>query len=135
MHPVLASVIHENIYTLLPVTVTCLLQFQSLKAHVVFAALQPRKPEGWEQRFITSSWGWRSHLYRIAQHAWESGVTPGSVIRALGPWGPGLVEKYVTGRFSHHGRLDAIHHNNGVFYVSHWARVTVYSRPMKSVSC
>lgn len=47
----------------------------------------------------------RSQLYKLATKAWMSGVTPGSVIRALGPWGPGLVEKYVTGRFSMHGGL------------------------------
>lgn len=35
---------------------------------------------------------------------WEKGVTPGSVIRGLGPWGQSLVYKYVSGRFSHHGR-------------------------------
>lgn len=30
-------------------------------------------------------------------------MTPGAVIRGLGPWGPGLVNKYVGGRFSYHG--------------------------------
>lgn len=32
-----------------------------------------------------------------------AGLTPGSVIRGLGPWGPGLIDKYVNGRFSVHG--------------------------------
>jgi hypothetical protein len=32
-----------------------------------------------------------------------AGLTPGSVIRGLGPWGPGLIDKYVNGRFSAHG--------------------------------
>ncbi|KAF6266374.1 Alpha/Beta hydrolase protein [Scenedesmus sp. NREL 46B-D3] len=64
---------------------------------------KPTKPEGWESRFATDSWSLRSQLFKLAAHAWASGVTPFSVIRALGPWGPGLVGKYVTGRFSMHG--------------------------------
>eukprot|EP00882_Tetradesmus_deserticola_P007407 GHRQ01007804.1.p1 GENE.GHRQ01007804.1~~GHRQ01007804.1.p1 ORF type:complete len:467 (+),score=186.71 GHRQ01007804.1:110-1510(+) len=63
----------------------------------------PSKPEGWESRFASDSWSLRSQLFRLAGHAWASGVTPFSLIRALGPWGPGLVGKYVTGRFSMHG--------------------------------
>ena len=35
--------------------------------------------------------------------AWEKGVTPGSFIRAIGPWGPNIVHGYVSKRFSHHG--------------------------------
>ena len=31
-------------------------------------------------------------------------MTPGSVIRTLGPLGPGLINKYVGGRFSRHGK-------------------------------
>lgn len=34
---------------------------------------------------------------------WEAGITPGSIIRGLGPWGQSLVYKYVANRFSHHG--------------------------------
>lgn len=34
---------------------------------------------------------------------WTNGTTPGSLLRALGPFGPGLVEKYVTARFAQHG--------------------------------
>lgn len=40
---------------------------------------------------------------RLATSAWMAGLTPGSVIRGLGPWGPGLIDKYVNGRFSVHG--------------------------------
>lgn len=68
---------------------------------------QPEKPEGWESRFSNGT-AFRRMLFRAATGAWEAGVTPGSVIRAIGPWGPSLVEKYVGGRFSYHGkRLDA----------------------------
>ncbi len=67
------------------------------------AALQPPKPEGWESRYLSDSWSLRSQLFRLAGHAWASGFTPGTLIRALGPWGPGLVDKYVNGRFSVHG--------------------------------
>lgn len=40
--------------------------------------------------------------------AWEKGVTPHSVIRALGPWGPRLCERYVVGRFNHHGAVHGM---------------------------
>ncbi|KAI8474553.1 MAG: Alpha/Beta hydrolase protein [Monoraphidium minutum] len=63
----------------------------------------PEKPDGWESRF-TSGTAFRRLLFRAAAGAWEAGVTPGAVIRGLGPWGPGLVGKYVGGRFSHHGK-------------------------------
>lgn len=43
-------------------------------------------------------------LFRAAAGAWEAGLTPGAVIRGLGPWGPGLIDKYVGGRFSYHGQ-------------------------------
>ncbi len=42
--------------------------------------------------------------FQFFMWGWEKGVTPGSVIRGLGPWGQSLVYKYVSGRFSHHGR-------------------------------
>lgn len=35
---------------------------------------------------------------------WNVGVTPQSIVRLMGPWGPDLVGKYVFGRF--HGGLD-----------------------------
>lgn len=69
-----------------------------------YLPMQPVKPEGWESRFLGDAGSLRSQMYKLATKAWMSGVTPGSVIRALGPWGPGLVEKYVTGRFSMHGK-------------------------------
>jgi len=35
--------------------------------------------------------------------AWEGGVTPGSIVRALGPWGAGFTDGIVKRRFSHVG--------------------------------
>jgi len=43
-------------------------------------------------------------MYKLAAQLWEAGVTPGAVIRTLGPWGPGLVDRYVAGRFNSHGQ-------------------------------
>eukprot|EP00879_Flechtneria_rotunda_P006913 GHRR01007260.1.p1 GENE.GHRR01007260.1~~GHRR01007260.1.p1 ORF type:complete len:413 (+),score=123.85 GHRR01007260.1:218-1456(+) len=82
----------------------------------------PAKPEGWESRFLGDTWSLRTQLYKLATQAWMSGITPGSVIRALGPWGPGLVEKYVTGRFSMQGQpLDAVERNVFKDYFYHIA--------------
>lgn len=64
----------------------------------------PPKPEGWESRFLGEPWSLRTQLYKLATSAWMAGLTPGSVIRGLGPWGPGLIDKYVNGRFSVHGQ-------------------------------
>jgi hypothetical protein len=44
-----------------------------------------------------------AHAHRAAMWAWESGVTPHALVRALGPFGPGLCERYVSNRFTHHG--------------------------------
>lgn len=63
----------------------------------------PEKPEGWESRF-TGGPALRRLLFHAAAGAWEAGVTPGAVIRSLGPWGPSLVDRYVGGRFSYHGK-------------------------------
>jgi hypothetical protein len=66
---------------------------------------QPEKPEGWESRYSSPAVpALRRALFRAAAGAWEAGVTPGAVIRALGPWGPWLVDRYVGGRFSYHGK-------------------------------
>ncbi|CAM8878300.1 unnamed protein product [Rhodiola kirilowii] len=38
----------------------------------------------------------------ILNHLWESNFTPQKLIRGLGPWGPGLVNKYTSRRFGVH---------------------------------
>ncbi|CAD6218498.1 unnamed protein product [Miscanthus lutarioriparius] len=35
----------------------------------------------------------------LMNHLWESNFTPQRVIRGLGPWGPGLVQRYTSARF------------------------------------
>ncbi|XVE69789.1 hypothetical protein DITRI_Ditri10aG0019300 [Diplodiscus trichospermus] len=36
----------------------------------------------------------------ILNHLWESNFTPQKLVRGLGPWGPDIVRKYTTARFS-----------------------------------
>ncbi|KAJ7556332.1 hypothetical protein O6H91_05G078800 [Diphasiastrum complanatum] len=38
----------------------------------------------------------------LANFIWESNVTPQSIIRSIGPWGPNLVRKYTGARFGTH---------------------------------
>ncbi|XP_077246471.1 putative 1-acylglycerol-3-phosphate O-acyltransferase [Tasmannia lanceolata] len=38
----------------------------------------------------------------IIGHLWESNFTPQKIIRGLGPWGPDLVQRYTSTRFSMH---------------------------------
>ncbi|CAM0151819.1 unnamed protein product [Urochloa decumbens] len=35
----------------------------------------------------------------LINHLWESNFTPQRIVRGLGPWGPGLVQKYTSARF------------------------------------
>lgn len=45
---------------------------------------------------------------RVAKGVWNCGVTPGSIIRSLGPWGPGLVSKYARNRFRQASRARRV---------------------------
>ncbi|KAG9442914.1 hypothetical protein H6P81_018768 [Aristolochia fimbriata] len=38
----------------------------------------------------------------ILNHLWESNFTPQKIVRGLGPWGPDLVNRYVSARFGSH---------------------------------
>lgn len=38
----------------------------------------------------------------VLNHLWESNFTPQKLVRGLGPWGPGLVNRYTTARFGAH---------------------------------
>ena len=53
---------------------------------------------------VKNPWTLRGQLYRLATKMWTSGVTPGSVIRFLGPYGKKVVSGYTNRRFmvGHH---------------------------------
>ncbi|KAK3132917.1 hypothetical protein QOZ80_6AG0529520 [Eleusine coracana subsp. coracana] len=38
----------------------------------------------------------------LINHLWESNFTPQKIVRGLGPWGPGLVQRYTSARFGSH---------------------------------
>ena len=48
---------------------------------------------------MPSAWSLRGALARFLIWSWDSDLTPGRVIRGLGPLGPGLVQRYARGRF------------------------------------
>eukprot|EP00884_Botryococcus_braunii_P004708 jgi/Botrbrau1/14238/Bobra.0381s0002.2 len=57
-------------------------------------------PDSWkEPEWARNPWTLRGQLYRLTNRMWDAGVTPGSVIRSLGPWGPGVIQRYVRNRF------------------------------------
>ena len=73
--------------------------------HVVLVcpAGVPTQPDNWKAGVLASA-GWlKKTVYKTIGWAWESGLTPASFIRGVGPVGPGLVEKHVTRRFNIHG--------------------------------
>ncbi|CAL5087293.1 unnamed protein product [Urochloa decumbens] len=47
----------------------------------------------WLTKFLAT---WKGMLLN---HLWESNFTPSRILRGLGPWGPGLVQKYTSARF------------------------------------
>ena len=57
----------------------------------------PRRLPGWAE----SPWSVRGQMFRLSRALWEAGATPGAVVRTLGPWGPGLIQKYARSRCEH----------------------------------
>lgn len=59
---------------------------------------------------VKSPWTLGGQLYRLASTMWTSGVTPGSIIRFLGPYGKRLVQGYTQRRFlvGHHLTQDEV---------------------------
>ncbi|KAM6552070.1 hypothetical protein CsatB_001878 [Cannabis sativa] len=53
--------------------------------------------DGMSERLTRFRATWKGALLN---HLWESNFTPQKIIRGLGPWGPNLVQKYTTARFS-----------------------------------
>lgn len=43
---------------------------------------------------------------RLATRLWNWDVTPGSIVRCFGPWGPGLTAKYCRSRFTRQQQLN-----------------------------
>ena len=42
---------------------------------------------------------------RLATRLWDWGVTPGSIVRGMGPWGPSVTQKYCRSRFTRQKQL------------------------------
>lgn len=64
-----------------------------------------RRPEDWKPpASLASPWTLRGMLFRFATTVWEWGATPGVIVRLMGPWGPGLLERYGRNRYvqGHH---------------------------------
>ena len=57
----------------------------------------PRRLPSWAE----SPWSVRGQMFRLSRALWEAGATPGAVVRTLGPWGPGLIQKYARSRCVH----------------------------------
>jgi len=74
-----------------------------------------KRPDTWEPpESVRSPWTWKGQLYRLAVNIWNAGITPGLIIRSMGPFGPSLVEKYTRNRFKtgHHlseEEIEAFH--------------------------
>lgn len=59
-----------------------------------------KRPEGWQPpAAVRDPWTVRGQVFRMAKTFWDWGLTPGSVIRAAGPWGPRFTEGYTRRRF------------------------------------
>eukprot|EP00873_Tetraselmis_striata_P042138 jgi/Tetstr1/462402/TSEL_007408.t1 len=56
-------------------------------------------PADWEPKAVRSTFSVAGAAWRTAKSAWDCGITPGAVTRSLGPWGLGLVDRYVGRRF------------------------------------
>lgn len=62
--------------------------------------LQSKQPDDWQPpERVRDPWSIGGMLYRTVTNAWEWGLTPGAVIRMLGPWGPGTIQGYARRRW------------------------------------
>ena len=61
-----------------------------------------------EPEMVRDPWSWRGQLYRLAKNCWDWGVTPGGVIRTLGPWGRSWISRYARNRYQ---VLPELYHN------------------------
>ena len=58
-----------------------------------------RAPGARPDEALVIDWRARSYLVDAAARAWEAGVTPGGIVRSLGPWGEALTRRLVERRF------------------------------------
>lgn len=59
-----------------------------------------KKPDDWKPpESLRSPWTVRGQVFRLAMSLWDAGLTPGIMVRALGPYGPRLAKGYVTTTF------------------------------------
>ena len=68
----------------------------------------PRRLPSWAE----SPWSVRGQMFRLSRALWEAGATPGAIVRTLGPWGPGLIQKYARSRCEQqpqHSNLRLVH--------------------------
>ncbi len=50
-------------------------------------------------KWAENPWSWRGQLVRLSRTMWDAGkLTPGTVIRTVGPLGPRLVKGYAKNR-------------------------------------
>lgn len=70
-----------------------------------WGSVQADMPEDWEPPpAVQSAWTLRGQYYRMAKAAWHCGMTPGTVVRTLGPWGRSLTRSYTT---THRSMFDS----------------------------
>ncbi|KAK9821605.1 hypothetical protein WJX81_005670 [Elliptochloris bilobata] len=56
-------------------------------------------PQDMAPRRMPDPWSLRGLLFHVSTRLWDRGLTPGTVVRTLGPMGPGLISKYARNRF------------------------------------
>jgi cardiolipin-specific phospholipase len=74
-------------------------EFPECSICIGVAVNQLAMPSDLEPKVVRSSFNVAGVAWRTAIFAWEGGVTPGAITRGLGPFGMGLVNRYVSGRF------------------------------------
>ena len=56
------------------------------------------QPQDVAPRRLPDAWSLRGLLFNASTRLWDRGLTPGTVVRTLGPLGPGLISKYARNR-------------------------------------
>jgi abhydrolase domain-containing protein 5 len=66
----------------------------------------PKPKPDWIPERLRSPTSMAGLLFRFFGKTWEWGLTPGTIVRFLGPLGPNLVHKYAFGRFRSAGLTE-----------------------------